>query len=1481
VETVAGPSKDDSAISCPVCGAQWPGSFKFCGACGSPLTPDHRPPELEERKIVTALFADLTASTELASRLDPEDLRGILRPFFTAMVEEIERFGGTVEKFIGDAVVAVFGVPVAHEDDPERAVRAALAMQRRLQALNADLRPTTGDDLAMRIGVNTGEVVTAVGIDRDALVTGEVINVAARFEGIAQPGQIVVGERTHRDTRHAVRYRSLGEVTVKGIERPLPAWEAVGEESAEAAVPPGRVGLAPMVGRDEELALLDLLFARVVREGRPGLATLVGPAGIGKSRLSQEFTDRATARTGARTVRGRCLAYGEGLTYWPLAEILKTDAAILDSDPPDAIQQKVDAVIGPRFHTDEDASAHTRVLLASIGVPVAPDPLAGADATAARETIARSWRTYVDSLAGDGPVIALIEDLHWADESLLDLVEGIAARGSSPVLLLCTTRSDLLERRPTWGGGLRSSTTISLSPLSESDGQDLIRHLLGGLPAPDEALGPILQRAEGNPFFAQELLRMVIESGELVLRDTTWILERPLSGSLPDTVQGVLASRIDMISAEEKRVLQDAAVVGRIFWRGAVERLGASDATGALAALVDRGLVMRQPGSQIRGEPEFVFNHVLTQDVAYAGIPKSRRREAHAAALWWVEQVTEGRAEEFAEILAHHADQAGDAAGTARYAALAGHRSRRVFAAPEAIRWYDRALAAAQAPGGAVDAVVADVLFHRGEARELLGSFDAAEADYRRSVEEAAAVGDGLLQARALAALAHLHWLQDRFDVGRAVLEQALDQARGVGANELLAQLLYTAGTLAFGEGKFEEALGRHEEALRIAMEGNDVAGEALARHGLCETLYFLGPFDRALEEGERADRLFRTLGQRPMVYHNLYMVAWILWLKGRLQEAVAKMEESAGGSREIGNRRDEGFALAGMSVAWMVGDLGAAIRAIRRAIQTAVEIQTPRLELAARGVGMQILGETGSIESVGDELRRAMEIIESIRTNFSRPRLLSLAGWFALRRADPSAGDLFEEARRATEGVLLEEMMTAWIEVAAAEDCADPRLARAAGERLASRARGDSPWLEAWGWYGLLLTDALERRWEAAISRTETLTARAVEMGDRTLQWRSAAIRSRALARLDRHAEAEAVRAEAAAIIEAIAATVEDEDLLRSFLARPIVAEVMAEGSATHLLAGVPPDEVAALWSRAKLRRIGNGESLFRRGDPAKAVYVVREGHVVVTVPGENEGTVLARLGPRDLVGEVAVLSEGPRTADALAEGETFVLEIPRRDFLRFVESKPMVAERLLAILGRRLEEDAAALPEASGDDLGARLAEAMERVAASEGRAAPAVEVLPVFLSGGTIRWVRPPGTGSLKIETRAGEPPGDAVVAALRGYGLGARAVHSTSWRTEHDRLVVTYLAVLDAPDVPPPGLRVADVGRSDLARGSATGAPDAIHTEQVLEHALRHFAWLVKDDPIIRDLFAAEWGEALQEYEPEPFRSMDDVRPVSKH
>jgi tetratricopeptide (TPR) repeat protein len=438
----------------------------------------------------------------------------------------------------------------------------------------------------------------------------------------------------------------------------------------------------------------------------------------------------------------------------------------------------------------------------------------------------------------------------------------------------------------------------------------------------------------------------------------------------------------------------------------------------------------------------------------------------------------------------------------------------------------------------------AEILLARGEALEQLGSFDPAEEAYRRAADASLAAGDEVLEARTLAALAHLHWLQDRFDAGREVLERALEQARRIGANQLLAQLLYTAGTLAFGEGKFNEALSRHEEALRVALDGGDQAGEALARHGLCETLYFLGPLDRSLDEGQRADRLFRALGQLPMVYHNLYMVAWDLWFKGRLVEAAAALEESASGSREVGNRRDEGFALAGSHVLCLLGDLGGALRRVRSAIDIAIEIQTPRLELAGRGMALQILMEAGVQEHLEEELERGQEITEAIGTNFARPRLMSMAGWLALKRGDPDAAGLFARAREATEGVLLEDLWTGWVEVTAAEDCSNAELALDAGERLARRARGESPFFEGWGRFGQALARSLDERWDDALQAGREIHDMASSTGDRMLEWRACAINARALSMLGRQSEAEVERSRAAGILEAVAESIEDEEM-------------------------------------------------------------------------------------------------------------------------------------------------------------------------------------------------------------------------------------------------------------------------------------------------------------------------------------------------
>jgi class 3 adenylate cyclase/CRP-like cAMP-binding protein/tetratricopeptide (TPR) repeat protein len=1434
-------------------------------------------PELEERKVVTVLFADLTASTELASRLDPEDLRVLLRRFFEAMVEEIERLDGTVEKFIGDAVVAVFGVPATHEDDPERAVRVALAMQRRLSALNQDAGDPTGVELAMRIGINTGEVVTATGVDRENLVTGEPVNVAARFQGLAEPGGIVVGERTYRDTRNVIGYRSLGEMPVKGIDRPLPAWEVtaelgVGEGPLSSA---GSVAVAPLVGRDSELELLDLLFSRTLREARASLVTVIGPAGIGKSRLAHEFAQRVRLTRPVRIVRGRCLPYGEGLTYWPMAEILKADAGILDSDQPEAILDKASTVLQGRFGVDEPVMGTVQVLLSSIGAPVRPDPLAGAEPGAAKELIARSWKVYFESLSSDQPVLALLEDLHWADASLLDLVEYLAARVSRRIMFVAMARPDLAERRPGWSGGLRNSSTVSLSPLSSEDGEHMIRHLLDDLPAPSEAIQPLLQRAEGNPFYAQELLRMVIESGSLVRSNGQWVLDRPLPASLPDTVQGVIASRIDMLPVQEKRVLQDAAVVGRIFWPGVLERLGAASVHDTIDVLLDKGLVWQRDTSVVEGERELIFNHILTRDVAYASIPRSRRAAAHAEALSWIEGKTAGREEEFAEVLAFHAEQAGDLARTARYSLLAGHRSRRLFATPEAIQRYDRALEAVRTAPGPIDhALISEIALSQGEARELLGQFVEAQADYERALEEARAAGDGQLEARSMGALAHLHWLQDRFDEGEAVLSDALDKARAVGDRELLARLLYTAGTLRFGRGQYREALPMHQEALRVAQGGSDLAGAALARHGLCETLYFLGPLDQALEEGRQADQLFRSLGQRPMVYHNLYMVGYVLFFQGHIREALEAFKESLQGCREVGNRRDEGFALGRTLARYPAGDLGGGLTDMREAIRIALEIRTPRLELAIRGFGSSLLAEIRRFDLVQAELQHCFALSERLGSTFGLPRLLAMAGWMAVHQGDVErAARFFRESRERSDGVMLDMIQNGQVEVLAWEEAGRPDELLSASERLAVDAARDSPMLVNWAEYGRLAASMLTGRLEGVLERARSVAEWARSAGERTLEWRARRLAAEALSAEGRLWDAHIQRVAAAATVEGMAETLEDDEDRSSFLGRPDVASVRESTSGP--LADLTAETMAELEPPAQ-RRFDDGEAVFRRGDPGASVFIVAEGAVRIrSVGADDEMIVLGRVGPGELFGEVGLLDAGPRTADAVAEGTTVVFEFGREPFLRLLQTEPAVAGRMLSLLNERFAETAQRPQGGDNGDVAARLAGAIQQVAEPEDRGGTVIEILPVYLKDGEIWWLRPSAGMSLQVEGSGSAHPGDAVMAALAGYGVRPIAVHSTSWRFERGRLVVTYLAVLDDADPSVDGFQAAEARRRELARGTAFEPPPTIEIDHVVEHALRHLAWLGRDDPVIKELLHGGWFRALESYEPEPFRSLADT------
>ena len=700
--------------ACSSCGAELPKDARYCPACGTSVVELPPAPEGKERRLVTIVFADLTGSTGLGERLDPEALREVLDTYFAAMREAIEAEGGTVEKFIGDAVVAAFGTPVAHEDDPARALRAALGMRSRLGALNAELRAARDLTLQMRIGVNTGEVLATVNpAPGEPMVTGDAVTVAARLEQLAEPGRIVVAERTARATR-TFRFRELGALSVRGRERPVDAVELVEERPGKARR--GVPGLgAPFVGRGRELELLRALLDRVTEERRPHLVTIYGEPGVGKSRLVQEFLDRAAEDASAPAVlRGRCLPYGDGITWWPLAEILKTHAGILDTDPAETVLAKTRRACDAIACGDVETCA---ALAYTLGVedPAAPMPT---DPRRVRADMHAAWRGFFTSLARTTPVVVVVEDIHWADASLLDLLEDVAARSEGAVLFVCPSRPELADRRPTWGGGRRNATNVGLDPLSSEDADELIGLLLSVEDLPARTHRRILERAEGNPFFLEEIVRHLIDEDQIVRRNGTWHATDALADvRIPDTVQGVLAARIDLLDAAERRALQLAAVVGRVFWPSPVGILlnGERDRLDEiLGHLEERDLVRSRVGSSLAGEPEYIFKHVLTRDVAYETLPRRDRARAHAAVAAWMEGFAAGRSAEFIELLAYHALEAyrgalddpsvqGDGLDEQRARAFrnlldAAEQARRRFAIDRALRLIRQAEAIASGP---------------------------------------------------------------------------------------------------------------------------------------------------------------------------------------------------------------------------------------------------------------------------------------------------------------------------------------------------------------------------------------------------------------------------------------------------------------------------------------------------------------------------------------------------------------------------------------------------------------------------------------------------------------------------------------------------------------------------------------------------------------------------------------------------------------
>ncbi|HEX6788509.1 MAG TPA: adenylate/guanylate cyclase domain-containing protein [Gaiellaceae bacterium] len=779
--------------ACPVCGHENAEDARFCSSCGAPLTFEAR---REERKVVSVLFADLVGFTSRAEQLDPEDVRAVLAPYWARLRAELERYGGTVEKFIGDAVMALFGAPVTREDDPERAVRAALAIR--------DWAREAGD-LQVRIAVTTGEALVLLDArpsEGEGMASGDVVNTAARLQAAAPVNGVLVSEATYRATRDVIDYEEREPVVAKGKTEPVRVWEAIHARS-RLGMDLDQRALLPLVGRLRELDALVGAFERASEALEPQLVTLVGVPGIGKSRLVAELFQRIEALPDIVLWRqGRALPYGEGVSFWALSEMVKAQAGIQENDSLDVAREKLWASV-EGIGGDTDHAWLMRQLLPLIG----GEPPRGES----REESFAAWRTYFEGIAEERPLVLVFEDLHWADDGLLDFVDHVADWASGvPLFVVGTARPELLDRRPGWGGGKLNATTLALSPLADAEAAQIIARVLEQALLSADTQQALLERAGGNPLYAEQFARLYVERGSAE--------DLPL----PETIQGIIAARLDGLSANEKRLLQDAAVLGKVFWSGGAALLAALDSralTQTVHSLERKGLVRRERRSSVSGEEEYAFRHVLVRDVAYGQIPRAERGTKHVAAARWIEGL--GRADDHAELVAHHytaALELARAAGTtdaslegdARSAFVrAGDRSYRLGAFPSALRFYTDAL---ELPAGEAERALVRFAYARARLHA-----EGDRSDLAAACDALAAAGETDAAAEAAALAANAAWRARRSAEAEELLTRALTEGWGHAASAGRAALLAEQARFAAFVGRLDEADAAAADALAVA----------------------------------------------------------------------------------------------------------------------------------------------------------------------------------------------------------------------------------------------------------------------------------------------------------------------------------------------------------------------------------------------------------------------------------------------------------------------------------------------------------------------------------------------------------------------------------------------------------------------------------------------------------------------------------------
>jgi predicted ATPase/class 3 adenylate cyclase len=849
---------------CPRCGTVAPEGARFCATCGNELATTA---PLEERKFVSILFVDIVGSTAHADGADPEDVRDRNQLYYEEVRSRIEQYGGTLEKYIGDAVMAVFGAPLARSDDAERAVRASLSILDGIRELN-ERHP--GIALDVRAGVTTGEAIVAVdAAPEDALATGDVVNTAARLQTAAPPGHVIVDAQSYHLTRHAFAFEVIPRIEAKGKREPVEAW-LVGEP---LGTPAGRpTSETPLVGRDHELSLIASVWDRAVTSDHPHLVTVFGPAGIGKSRLAHEVAEDVRSK-GGRELWGRSLPYEEQSPFRAAAEMVRTAAGIFEAEPVADARGKLARLAGSLF-PEPDVAEETRYLslLLGLGLDEPPDEPVH---------LLFAMRRLIEHVSEREPLLLVFEDLHWADDALLDLIDYLVAHvRDHRVVFLALARPEFLERRPTWGAGMIGHTTLPLEALTPGETAQVVGALL---PAPEAgAVERVVATAGGNPLFIEELVAALEDD--------------PNADELPATVRAAIAARIDALSPLARTALLNASVIGATFWRGVVEGLGGiEDVDEALDALEARGLVRRRGESRVEGDVEYSFKHILTRDTAYGTLPRARRRELHAAAAAFIEGATSGSSE-LAWLLAYHWREAGEPERAVGYLLAAAARARDALATEETFDLYTRALELA---GTDVDR--RRIRLERGLALEQLEDYARADRELAEVIPDL----DGVDEIEALIARGQSTLWTEQTVETMAIAARALELVVERNARQLegpaLALLAQSHG-MRGEDGDLDRALALGDRALDAWIPGTQLSDLAGHYHMQANAYYWTGGYERALElsrlaketgglEPHSAEFVLRGAGLRGLVLAEM----------GRYEEAIEAGEAAIATARRLG----------------------------------------------------------------------------------------------------------------------------------------------------------------------------------------------------------------------------------------------------------------------------------------------------------------------------------------------------------------------------------------------------------------------------------------------------------------------------------------------------------------------------------------------------------------------------------------------------